>query len=721
MAVLACLVNAGLLLPGCELLGRNRGHLLPLDPVTSTGAEQPEILFKQLQTKPEGLDRRPPAELYPSNAAPVGIPSRQATRPAADKKDTFTFNFDDADLGEVAKVIIGDTLKMNYVLNPKVAGKVTLQTTQPLTKDELLPTLEMVLQMNNAALINNGGIYHIEPVADALFRSDVSTFGQRVGYQTRVIPIRYVAVQDLVEVLKPLVQEKTILSVDKTKNLMVASGSPDDIDRVMDMVNTFDTDLLNGRSFGLFPLVHAEPEAIIKELEEIFAKTDDESGFFRFVPIERLNAVLAITHQAKYLRDIENWVFRLDKATTAAGGGVNVYKVQHADAEMLAGTLNEIFTGAAPQDTAAKVAPGKKAAEVTNRESPAGQGQDASPTRTASSRLARTPTRTGRPGSSPGGTATVANVKNVKIIADKANNALVVVATPREYNEIFPVIKQLDILPLQVLIDATIVSVDLKDNLKYGIQWFLRHKENSISSGNSAEALGRVAQAGAAGFATGGLSMVFNSGTVNAILTAQATKDNINVISSPSLMVLNNQSALINVGDQVPILTGSTAVPIAGGGNAGAALAQANTIQYRDTGVILEVTPRVNANGMVIMEISQQVSSVKTQTTGELQSATIAQKEIKSSVAVQNGETIVLGGLITENDTRNRAGIPWLQELPWLGSLFGTTQDDIARTELVVLITPRVVASRHDANLISNEFKRKLTGIYEPNGQAAIK
>jgi len=700
-ATLTCLVAAGLFLPGCELLGRKHAELLPLEPVTPTGAEGSRTVFNGLQNKPAESARRPAPELYPSRAAPIGAPPRPATRPEAGKKDTYTFNFDDADLGEVVKVIIGDTLKMNYILSPKVSGKVTLQTTQPLTKEELLPTLEMVLQMNNAALVKDGDIYHIQPVADALYRSDLSMFGQRVGYQTRVIPIRYVAVHDLVEVLKPLVQEKTILSVDKAKNLMVASGSSDDIDRVMDMVNTFDTDILNGRSFGLFPLVHADPEGVIKELEEIFAKSGDESEFFRFVPIERLNAVLAITKQAKYLRDIESWVFRLDKAKSAAGGGVNVYMVQHADAEELAGTLNEIYTGAAHQDTSAKVAPGKKAAEVTNKESPASKSAPAA--KITGARLARSTARTG---ASPRGAVTVANVENVKIIADKANNALIIVATPSEYGVILPVIKQLDILPLQVLIDATIVSVNLRDELTYGIQWFLRQEGSGAS-------LGGIAAAGAAAFASSGLSMVYNAGTVSALLRAQAVKDNINVISSPSLMVLNNQSALINVGDQVPVLTGSTAIPIAGGGGDGATLAQANTIQYLDTGVTLEVTPRVNANGMVVMGINQIVSSAKETLVGPTQSATIAKKEIQSSVAVQDGETIVLGGLITEDDTYNRSGLPWFHELPWIGPLFGDTTDRRVRNELVVLITPRVVKSRHDSNLISNEFKRKLTGIYK--------
>ncbi|WP_239649817.1 type II secretion system protein GspD [Methylocucumis oryzae] len=264
-------------------------------------------------------------------------------------------------------------------------------------------------------------------------------------------------------------------------------------------------------------------------------------------------------------------------------------------------------------------------------------------------------------------------------------------------------------MPLQVLIEAKIVSVDLKDDLQYGIQWYLDHKDSSASSNLSAAELKNVVSKGAAAFATGGLSAIYNSGIVNALLTSEAAKNNLNVISSPSLMVLNNQEATIEVGDQIPILSSSlTGVTSSSTNN----LVASNSIQYKDTGVKLEVTPRVNANGMVILLINQSVSSPVKTTISGIDSATIAKKEIESSVAVQDGETIVLGGLITESRTYNQSGIPWLHSMPWIGPLFGQTQNDDDRTELVVMITPRVVKNKLDSRQISTEFKRKLTGIY---------
>jgi general secretion pathway protein D len=281
-----------------------------------------------------------------------------------------------------------------------------------------------------------------------------------------------------------------------------------------------------------------------------------------------------------------------------------------------------------------------------------------------------------------------------------------------------PIIKDLDLLPLQVLIDATVVSVNLVNDLQYGISWYLSEGNGGVSSINTAGTFSNLlgdAATTAAAVSTGGLSMIYSSGAIKAVLKAQADLGNVNVISSPSLMVLNNQQAKINVGAQVPLQTGTSSAPLAGSGGlvSNPSFAQSNTIQYKDTGVTLEVTPRVNASGMVIMEIHQIVSKAVPTLTGVTSSATIDKKEIESNVAVQDGETIVLGGLIDQNNTYNTSGIPWLKDLPWVGPLFGYTTRKDDRNELVVLITPRVVKSKQDSRLISDEFKRKLTGIYE--------
>lgn len=366
------ILTLALTLSSCELLSPRHSPKIPLTPVLKDQKEGAEgnASFKDLQNKTPNNALQSKIEMFPARDwfAPRTESHRRSSKPGG--PGTYSLNFDDADLGEVAKVILSDILGENYVLSPKVTGKVTLNTKEPLSKAELLPTLEMVLSMNNAALVKDGKIYHIEPKTEALYSASVAG-GSSTGFQSRVIPIRNVAAQEIADILKPLVHEKTILTVDSNRNTIVVQGTSDELARVMDMVSTFDTDVLRGKSFALFPLNNVAPEQVIEELEAVFSTPTgkEDSEFFRFLPIERMNAVLAITQQPSYLRDVENWVYRLDRANTESGGGVNVYKVQHMDAEELAGTLNEIFTGAGPRDKSAKVAAGKKSSEVSNKDS----------------------------------------------------------------------------------------------------------------------------------------------------------------------------------------------------------------------------------------------------------------------------------------------------------------------------------------------------------------
>ncbi len=697
-----------ILLSGCELLNPTKPKLL-----LTTNPTKSDMDFDQIQTKPVNTTvAKPKNEFFTNNENPINE-TKSANTNTPKRRGEFNLNFEEADLSEVSKVILGDILAKNYVINPKLAGKVTLQTAHPLSKEELLPTFESILQMNNASLIKDGDIFRIEPSNEALYNSAITTGRMgNAGYQTRVIPVKNVAVQNIVEIIKPLVHEKTVLSVDGLRNILIASGSSDEMARVLDIVKTFDIDILRGRSFALFPLAHVDPETLIKELDEVFykksSKEKDDNEFFRFISIERLNAILAITHQSRYLQDIEQWISRLDRANASAGGGVNVYKVQHADAVELAETLNDIFgNGSSKRGEKSKLSPTKKSGEVTNKSS-----TDKNKT-TSNNSLTQRKTS----GTNQIGDAKVSNVGDVRIIADETNNSLIIVATAQEYEIIRPIITQLDVMPLQVLVDATIVEVTLTGNLKYGIQWYFNHGIDGHSNIANSGGLDRVTQTSlssiAASVATSGFGYSFlsKSGDISAVLNSQADNNKVNVISSPSLMVLNNQEASMQVGKEISLTTGQL-----GSLNNANTTGNTNNVfsqqQQRKTGVKLKIKPRVNSNGLVTMEIEQSVEDP-----GEIPAnggnPPILTREITSSVAVQSGETIVLGGLIKDNNTDSSAGVPFLHEIPVLGTLFGSTTKNQDKTELVVLITPRVVKSRQDAGQITNEFKRKLSGIYE--------
>lgn len=725
---------------GCEFIGPQLHQKLAI--AENKPAQEEALLIPELANNAnKGAENRTTkVELFPSGEASITPQASHAVGGKSSGKGEYSLNFDDADLGEVAKVILGDILDRNYSISPQVVGKVTLQTSKPLSKEELIPTLEMLLNLNNAALTEQAGMYLIKPSNEALYSSSISSLsGSRMpnGYQVRVIPVKNVAASELSEILKPLLPEKALLHVDPSRNLLLIAGSGAEISRALDVVNTFDVDILKGRSFALFTPANVSAGKIIEELEQIFntKKTkDDEASFFRFIEIERLNAVLAITHQANYLKDIENWVLRLDRINTAAAGGVNVYRAQHVNASDLADTLSNIFgSGGSGKSSKASIASGRKSMSATNKKSDSTGStnkQDSASDRTLSDRTQDRSSNRGSGstgGSLSGGTggSNSNDMPNVKIIADEGNNALIIVATAQEYAVIERVLKQLDVLPLQVMIDATIVEVTLNDDLKYGLQWYFSHNNGGTNqiNGGSAQGLNLVdlTKDAAKAFSTGGFSYAFSSGSkdIQAVLNASAKNNNVNVISSPSLMVLNNQEATIKVGDSVPIRSSVSSNLSSSTANNG--IVQTSSIQMVDTGVNLSVRPRVNAGGLVLMDILQSVNqAIKTTTSDTIDSPTIQKREIESSVAVQSGETIVLGGLIKENNDYLRDGVPLLHEIPLIGPLFGGTTRNKDKTELVVLLTPRVMKSRQDAQDITVEFKRKLSGIYQEPTQIEV-
>jgi len=723
---------------GCEFIGPQLHTKLPL-PDVERAQEEPMPALSDLNA--DASKKTTKVELYPNGESSISQQTSAATGERSSGKGEYSLNFDDADLGEVAKVILSDILGKNYTISPQVTGKVTLQTTKPLTKEELMPTLDMLLGVNNAALVNQNGMYLIKPASEAVYSASVRTMGgMPSGYQTRVIPVRNVSASEIADILKPLLPEKSLLQADPSRNILLVAGSGSELSRVMELVSIFDVDVLKGRSFALFTPAHVDASRIIEELDQIFnngAKKDKEGGdssFFRFIEIERLNAVLAITHQASYLRDIENWVLRLDKTNTEAGGGVNVYRAQHVSALDLADTLNDIFgSGTSRRSKSASIASGRKALSASNKKTGSGgtTGSSAGNTgntgstgksdimadRSLSDRTQSNAGNRGLTGSATGGNS---EMPNVKIIADEGNNALIIVASSEEYAKIQRVLKQLDVLPMQVMVDATIVEVTLNDDLKYGLQWYFSHNNGGVNhiDGGSAQGIDVISltKEAAKTLTTGGFSYAFsaNSGDIQAVLNATAKNNNLNVISSPSLMVLNNQEASIKVGDSVPIRSSVSTNLTAGGANS--TPIQTSSIQMIDTGVSLLVRPRVNAGGLVLMDILQSVNDAKkTDTSANIDSPTISKREIESSVAVQSGETIVLGGLIQEKNDYLRDGVPLLHEIPLIGPLFGGTTRNKDKTELVVLLTPRVMKSRQDALDVTEEFKRKLSGIYDPS------
>lgn len=664
-------------------------------------------------------------EIYQGSGAFVEKHKSQAQSTRQGRNGQYVLNFENADLIEVVRVVLDETLKRNYTIDPKVTGKVSLRTTKPLTEAELLSTLEMILQMNNAVLSRLNKGYQIQPALSALssgVSSNVKGMPMSAGFQLRIIPLLFVSAKQMQEILKPLIPTTATIQIDTNRNLLMVAGNAEQLENIEQTVNIFDVDSMQGLSFGLFPLNSVDPETVNKELGEIFGYSSGGpmEDMFKIVPIERLNAILVITPQAQYLEQIKQWLARLDRSKLGAKGGVHVYRAQHLKAIDLATTLNDIFgqtTNSTRKVNKTSLASGKKPVQASNKSDKSESGNSSASSATmgldsslgganssnnSSGILGSGSNALGSTRGQSRGLGGIAGLGEIRLIADEVNNTLVIVANAKDYKTVYDLLIQLDVMPLQVHIDASILSVNLTDDIKYGVEW----KFNSAAGGKTG--IGMLGDL-ALDAAFPGFSYIISKGEdVKAILHALAENKEITVVSSPSLMVLNNQEAKIQVGDQVPIRT-SQSTNTSGSVDP----IQTSSIEMRDTGVTLKVTPRVNSSGVVIMDIEQSVDTPSSTSTSNIDSPTILKRSINSSVAIDGGETVILGGLISDNIENDVTGVPFLKDIPGLGALFSTTNRNKKRNELIVLITPEVVYNKSDAREVTREYKSRLGNIFE--------
>ncbi len=666
------------------------------------------------------------------------------TRTAAGE---VTLNFEGADIRDVIKVVF-DTLKENYTIDPQVQGEVTVQTGRPLARDQLLPTLETLLRANNAVLVREGGVYRIIPAAGAVQKGILTPrSGQGgSGYGVRIVPLRYVSATEMQTIITPFLPEGGILRADPIRNLLILAGTPQELANAQSTIDTFDVNWLKGMSIGMFRLRNVDSQALAGELNQFLGEGSGTpiAGMLKFVPLSKLNAVLVITPQLEYLKEAAIWIERLDGI---GGERLYVYQVQNSRADYVAELLNGLFNlgSGGGASRGGELAPGLKSAQLSSGSGLAGGsssglgGGSGKSTLSGSSSSGlgasgasgvgtsglggATPSVGNRAGGRSGGTAGTgaggsaigsggpsAGMEEVRIVADTENNSLLIWATNQNYERIINTLQKLDVTPRQVLIEATIAEVTLTGKLQYGLQWFFTNDVGSSHTGTGSLGINAdnlTVNDVLAGRSAGAFSYAItdSAGLVRALLNTLASDSKVKVLSSPHVMVVDNQQAVIRVGTQQPIPSGTTTtnnVTTSGG------------VEYKDTGVLLEVLPRVNSGGMVNMEIKQEVIDLgplveTTQSSSQsISSRSFLQRSVTSKVVVKSGQTLVLGGLIRDNRSEGQSGFPILYKIPVLGALFGNTEEQVDRTELIVLITPRVVENSQDADQVTEEIKRKM-------------
>jgi general secretion pathway protein D len=629
----------------------------------------------------------------------VSKPDSAATTSGTLEGDRVTLNLVNAPIAQAAKTVLGDILKVNYSVSDKLSGNITVQTTSSVPRDALIDLFETALKANGAAIVQTNGFYRIVPAANAgLSGLQMASDGQRspLGVQLRIIPLRYISASEARRVLEPVLPQGAIVRVDDDRNIIVVAGTARELGDMASVVSVFDVDWLKGMSFGMFPLKASDPEALAKELDAIFGLDKDGAlrGVVRFLPNKRLGAILAISSKPAHIDTVRTWIAKLDRLAENAEEQLFVYKVRNRSATELASLLSRVLSpGDSAQTTVSTVvAPGYEPQITTvaaTTGSPYGSRSSRSGFTGSDSEGPATPRPSAANGQSGGASS------NKRVVADESNSSLLIFASSREYERVTRILERLDVLPVQVMLEAMIAEVTLTDELKFGIKWFFEH--NNKGSFTLSDAVN-----GAVASQFPGFSYFFSSSNVKTVLDAVSGITTVNVVSAPSLMVLDNKKAILQVGDQVPIVT-QTARGVTDPDSP-----IVNNITFRDTGVILAVTPRVNDAGRVVLEIEQEVSNVAKTTSSGIDSPTIQQRRIKTTVAVTDGEMLALGGLIQERDNGDRTQVPILGNLPVLGAAFRSKSDTINRTELLVIIRPLVVRDASEGRAVTEEFRRRL-------------
>ena len=627
----------------------------------------------------------------------------------------MSLNFDNVDIRDVLRGVLGDMLDVGYTVDPAVQGSLSLHTARPLAREAVLPAFEEALKLAGVALVPGSSGYQVVPLQGAAQRGTIGVSGSalRSGYQVRIVPLRYVAAADVQRVLEPLVTPGTVVQIDARGNVVTLGGTAADLERAEQTLALFDVDWLRSQSFGLFPLRHSAARDVVDDLGSVIGRQGPLAGVVQVVPITHLNAILVVSSRLSYVNEMRGWIERFDLGRDALKPRLFVYQVQNGRARDLASVLTRALSrsrggGGTPGSGGDDANPGPEGAGIApasprgiSPSPPGGLSQGGlSPgggglLGAGSGGAVPSVLLGDLPGAELPGASGTALGGDLSITADETNNALLIMATPERYAQIEAALLQLDAVPLQLLLEASIAEVNLTDQFRYGIQYSFQNRNLSV--------LGSGVASAALAPSTGGLSAaILRGGDIQAVLDLLSTLTKVRVISAPKLLVLNNRTATLQVGDQVPIATSSAV------GVLTANAPVVNTIQLLDTGIILRVTPRVNQSGLVLLELSQEVSASVPTSSSSLNSPTIQQRRISTSVVVQDGQTIAIGGLIRDNRTRSRSGIPVLKDIPVVGALFGQTDDQVDRTELLVLITPHVIRDAAGADAATDELRAKL-------------
>jgi general secretion pathway protein D len=651
---------------------------------------------------------------YRSKVLPTAR-KKQASDPSTlgeDGEDFVGLKFDNADVKEVIAAI-AEMTGIKYIVDPGIEGQVTIHTAGGVAKENLLSVFYLILEANGLTAVKDGEFYRITAGEDASrlpiqlrLQIDGKPSVRKSEIVTQIIPLQYISAAEMSQLLKPFLSDKgTIISHEGSNTLLVVDTGIN-IMKALKLVEAFDIGLFEKTNHHFFFLKNVDAEEVVKILEQVFAPTmQGRIDGVKFIPIKRLNSILALSPDKRMFNNIQQLLRNLDAATLGIEPRIHVYFVKNGSALDLANLLNQVFAGSITTGEGEK----RLSSSPLPKKPSFGQMQDRKPVtapgliiqeEVRSPIIIQEEVRSSQAAAPAEATKEVATESTslkgvIKITPDEIRNALIIEATPADYRVIINVLKTIDVLPRQVLIEATIAEIDYSLITDLGVNW------EYLKGANFGKGLLNLSSSGS------GLTFAVGiADELRATLNALEQQNRANILSSPHVLASDNREARIDVSTEVPTVTASTVIP------SGGQSITTTTVQYRDTGVLLAVTPHINERGLVTMDIFQEVSeqSADVVVAGDA-FPSFFKRVVQTSLTVQHGQTIVLGGLIRENKSKTSSGVPWFARLPIIGFIFGQTQDAFDKTELIILLTPKVIVNLEDVDIVTDEFKLKVDSV----------
>jgi general secretion pathway protein D len=716
-----------------------------------------------------------PAQAGQPPAAPAPLPAAPAPPPLA---DAGAFMVPGASLTEMID-ILAKRLKINYILDPRVKGTVTIYTYGDVRPVDLMQLLQTMLRMNGATMVQVGDLYRIIPIAQfsqmpvsPQVNPDVKTLPDDDRMLLNLIFLKYTTASEIDKLITPFLGEGAAHSVYDPANLLILQDNGRNMRRTMELIALFDSDTFAGQRVRLFDVNHSRPADLVKDLDTVFRaySLSDKGSSVKFIPIDRINTVIAVAPNPGVFKDVEDWIKKLDVAVKVPAGAVNnyVYRLKYGRAETVAMAIMALYTGnigaliaMANQANSGMIGSGMGymgpmaggggggfggigggfgspyGAGVGSPYgggfgNPYGAGYGAasqygyggaggfSPFAAMAGGAAPAAVP-GAPGAAAGGTnltgaylgqggaGQAGYFAGPHVIPNPFDNTLLIQGTPQEYEQITNLVRQLDVAPRQILIDAKIYEVDLTGAWSAGVESYLQSRNSSAPAGFPTNPLALAANAGSAGLTLTTGALVLKSHELLAALSASEVTTKARVIAAPSIIATDSVPATMNVGDQVPVITSSA---VLGGVQEGGTNPFANSIGTQSTGTTLSILAHANTSGVVTMVISQQVSAPEAPPLGASSASTsFSNRSISTQMTVQDGDTIAIGGIIQEKRSESSGGVPFLHRIPVLGAAFGSKSYSSSRTELIIFLTPRVIYDTSQISDATDEIKSGLKNI----------